>query len=134
MGIDPFENSLKHLDPIVDLICSTKKSYTARTKTTTTGTITPTTKSLADTFNTISVGITNSKNNCAPMKDVDTFCFPPPPNLPTPATTTTSTSINTTPNRHQGYEALDFGTPPDEYFMHDAPENEEDFVLDDWEF
>ena len=135
LKMDPFINSLQDFDPLAESICSAKKkTYTNRTKTTTTGTTTTTIKTLAETFNTISVGITNSKNNCAPMKDVDTFCFPPPPNLPTPATTTTSTSINTTPNRHQGYEALDFGTPPDEYFMHDAPENEEDFLLDDWEF
>ena len=132
MGLDPFENSLQEFNPIAEIICSTKKSDTARTKTTTTGTITPTTKSLADTFNTISMGITNSKKYCTPMKHVETFCAPPPPHSSTTATTTTSTSIINTPDRHQGYEAIDFGTPPDECFTQDAPDNE--YFLDDWEF
>ena len=134
MGIDPFTNSLQEFDPLAEIICSTEKADTSRTKTSTTGTTPPTKKSLADTFNTISMGITNSKKDCAPITGVDTFCGPPPPNLTTPATTTTSTSKITTPNQHQGYEAIDFGTPPDEYFTHDAPDNEADYFLDDWEF
>ena len=132
MGKDPFKNSLHGYMPFNDSpsIISQKSTHST---TTITGSTTTPIKTLADTFRTISVGLTDKRKKLAPTSETKVNCESQTIKTSTTASTTTKISKPVSPDRHLAYSSMDFGAPPDQYSDEDVPE-EEDAYLAEWGF
>ena len=132
MGMDPFKNSLHEYMPFTDSP-SIPSHNPPHSTTTITGSTTTPIKTLADTFRTISVGLTDKRKKLAPTSETKVTCKIQTSKTSTTASTTTKISEHISPDRHLAYASMDFGAPPDQFFDGDVPE-EEDVYLADWGF
>ena len=129
MGIDPFKNSLHEYMPFNESPSIISPS-TSNTTTTITGSTNTPIKTLADTFRTISVGITDKRKKLAPIIETQDTCEIQISKTSTTASTTTKISEPVSPDQHLAYTSMEFGTPPDQYFDEDVPEAEDLYLAD----
>ena len=112
LGLNPFKNSLRNWfsDSLGGCLHRNETSIsTTSTTSTTTTTTSSSIRSLADSFQEISLAISSSKSSSHTSSSCSTFS----------TTTTITTTLSTTsmsPAIKHSYEARDFGTPPEMYF------------------
>ena len=129
MGMDPFKNSLHEYMPFTDSP-SIPSHNPPHSTTTITGSTTTPIKTLADTFRTISVGLTDKRKKLAPTNETKVTYKIQTSKTSTTASTTTKISEHISPVRHLAYASMDFGAPPDQFFDVDVPEEEDAYLAD----
>ena len=132
LGADPFSHSLQEFCGLpVEKIYTTPQIPTSTTTSShSTGSISISINTLADTFKAISRALINSQQTPMPDKSIQTTTTT---QLPTQATTIPTTPDFKTPVKHLNYSTMDFGTPPEMGGFQD-PCMEEPMCLDDWDF